>query len=273
MIDVTEAYGFTFAFPASDSAVGRCLRDYGEFARIGSTLAAQLSAGGTFIDVGANIGAYTLPVSRSANRVIAIEAQPAIVELLRRNISDNDVGNVQVIAAAAGYEVGEVEFPHVDLAASINFGAVGIGRTPGPTVRVPVIRLDDVAPPDTKCVKVDVEGYEPEVLTGALRVVTQVRPHWLVEVAIDTHRTRGVIGGLQQAGYRTYWLYDPFVTPRAPKAEWKGNEPGDVNVFAVPRETQQPVGMVEIGSEYHWPTSTVGFTYLHAFGIASDLET
>lgn len=270
MIDVTEAYGFTFAFPASDSAVGRCLRDYGEFARIGSTLAAQLSVGGTFIDVGANVGAYALPVSRSAKRVIAIEAQPSICELLRRNVADNNVSNIEIIGAAAGHEVGEVEFPAIDLDANINFGAVGIGRSRGPTVRVPVVRLDDLAPQDTQCVKIDVEGYEPEVLNGALNLVAQIRPSWLVEVATDTPRTRSVIGGLRQAGYRTYWFYDPFVTPRAPKRQWTGEEPGDINVLAISRERSQPVGMVEIGPDFDWPTSTAGFTYLHAFGIASD---
>lgn len=263
----TEAYGFEFAYPAGDVAVGRCLREFGEFGRVGSTLGAQLARGGTFIDVGANVGCYALPIARSARLVVAIEAQPSIAELLELNVGNSGLENISIIHAAAGAESGEIDFPAPDLAAVGNFGAVGIGRTKGPTQRVRMIRLDDVAPADTRVVKIDVEGYEAHVLNGSHRLLAETRPLWIVEVSKDGSDTRAIIDGLKALNYRTYWFYDPFVTPRASRGKWSLAEPGDISVFAVPAAVPQPREMPEIGKSYEWPTSLAPFKYLKAFGF------
>lgn len=122
MIQTTDAYGMTFSYPASDKTIGVCLREYGEFARMGVALAAQSTRGRGFADVGANIGVFSLPVSRTASSVVAIEAHPGIVDLLRRNVQANDRTNIQVIHAAAGAAVGKLSFPnHIGTAAYLPF--------------------------------------------------------------------------------------------------------------------------------------------------------
>lgn len=269
MIANAEAYGFDFAYPAGDIAVGRCLRDFGEFGRVGSTMAAQLSRGASFMDVGANVGCYALPVARTARSVVAIEAQPTIAELLDRNVVKSGLKNISVVKAAADAEDGWVDFPTPDLGEKRNFGAVGIGRTKVPKQRVRTVRLDDLAPADTRVVKIDVEGYELNVLSGAPNLLTNLRPFWMVEVAKDEARTRAVIDGLKSLRYRTFWFFDPFITPHAPRGVWSPKEPGDLSVFAAPHGGPQPAGMVEIGDAYEWPKSMVGFEYLKAFGYLS----
>lgn len=266
-MEFTEAYGFEFAYPRGDLAVGRCLRDHGEFARVGATLSAQISRGGSFVDVGANIGAITLPVARSAAHVVAIEAHPGIASLLSRNVTKNRLDNVQVLNAAAGAIQGFADFPALPLDGTGNFGMSAFGRQ-GVLARVPVVTLNDVAPSNTAMVKIDVEGYEAEVLAGASRVLSEVRPHWIVEADTDTQSSRATLKIMREAEYILYWFYDPFVTPLAPKAPWAGKRRGDLNVFGVPAEAPQPTGMLEIKEGDPWPTNISGFHYLKAFGIA-----
>lgn len=267
MFAVAEAYGFTFAYPSGDTTVGACLQEFGEFGRVGSTLAGQLARGATFVDVGANVGAYALPVSRQAARVIAIEAQPGVAALLARNIAENRLENVELIAAAAGPNTGAISFPAPQLDERINFGGLGVVSWTGPTVEVPMVRLDDVAPDGTRVVKIDVEGFELAVLEGAERLLAKMRPYWIAEAPSDTPPGRALVQRFHAAGYRTYWLYDPFVTPRAARGDWRrvfGK--GDVSVLAAPREAGQPVSMVEaVGGDYPWLSSTEGCGYLQAF--------
>src|SRR4051812_46304360 len=90
MLEVAEAYGLSFFYPRGDHAVGASLRDHGEFARPESDLICDYlaaAAPGTFIDVGANIGAIALPVAarHPAWRVLALEAHRGLAGVLAAN--------------------------------------------------------------------------------------------------------------------------------------------------------------------------------------------
>ena len=59
------------------------------------------AGGGVFVDIGANIGVFTLPAALRARSVIAIEASPEIGEMLERNVRENGLTNVRVFKCAA----------------------------------------------------------------------------------------------------------------------------------------------------------------------------
>jgi hypothetical protein len=68
---------------------------------------------GRFVDVGANIGYYSLLwVAQSPeNKAIAIEPSPRVQDLLRENVERNGFGDrITIVEAAAGWETGEVQF-------------------------------------------------------------------------------------------------------------------------------------------------------------------
>src|SRR5688572_1480089 len=68
-----------------------------------------LADGGVLVDVGANVGAFSLIGSEQPRaRVVAYEPHPATYELLRENLRRNDRGNVEAICAAAGSRDGEI---------------------------------------------------------------------------------------------------------------------------------------------------------------------
>ncbi|PZQ55614.1 MAG: hypothetical protein DI570_22065 [Phenylobacterium zucineum] len=130
-----------------------------------------------------------------------------------------------------------------------------------------MVRLDDVAPADTAMIKIDVEGYEAEVLAGAARLLRQSRPYVLAELATEPDKAEATIAAVRGAGHRAYWFVDPFVTPQAPKAPWQGKRRGDLHVFGVPAEVEQPRDMTEIRPGEPHPESLAGYPYLKAFGF------
>jgi len=132
-----------------------------------------LRPGDIFFDVGANIGLVSLVASElvgSQGRVYAFEPVPGTIALLERNIVLNDARNVQVEATALG-AVNDTrpiyEHPEVNRGAA---SLVPIGRTPA-SGTVPVTTLDAFvrqagAERPIRAIKIDVEGWEAEVLVG-----------------------------------------------------------------------------------------------------------
>src|SRR6266852_4122288 len=64
----------------------------------------RLRPSGVFVDVGANIGALALPVAacRPDARLICVEADPQIVSLLQRNVTENGRSNIEIVHCLAG---------------------------------------------------------------------------------------------------------------------------------------------------------------------------
>ena len=264
--DVTEAYGLKFAFPSGDTVVGAFLRDYGEFSRVIGDLAVDLK--GPFLDVGANIGTVALLAASRGIAVTAVEPHPGLAGLLRHNIEVNGFRNVQVIEAAAGEITGTADFPIAPMEASINFGSVGFGSN-FPTRPVQMVTLDDIVPTRCAFVKIDVEGFELDVLRGAENVLRIVRPVWLIE----HHGADGsgeVLDILRSGDYILYWFFSPFVTPNSPRNGGATKILGDMNILAVPKENSQPKNITLIDPNRPRPTSTQSFPYLAQYGFSMD---
>lgn len=138
------------------------------------------------IDVGANVGQFTTAIKAfwPEAEVLAFEPDPDIHVLLAENA--RRLGRVRTSALALGAEASELPLHrhHLSAMSTLRPGLVE-SYEPGDTVLVPVARLDDVAV-DVSLVdllKVDVEGYEVEVLRGATELLR--RTHLLlVEVSL-----------------------------------------------------------------------------------------
>lgn len=148
-----------------------------------------LRGGDAFVDVGANIGFYSLLAS-SANGgspVLALEPHPVASQRLRENALLNAFENIRIRAVAAGRAPGSA-----NLTANLvdqNRISVGVDDS-GPTITVPVVTLDaelvaqKINAGDVRLVKVDTEGFEANVLSGAHALLdANPGPVWLVEMA------------------------------------------------------------------------------------------
>lgn len=142
----------------------------------------RLRPGAVFVDIGANIGAFTIPISRlvgPSGHVIAIEPSPNIFPYLQRNIALNGLTNVSAIHCAAfdqdGLEVPFFEAPFE----KFGMGSLGAQFHDSP-VQVMARRLDsmlqDTQSERVDLIKVDVEGFEVSVFRGAEKLLTGNNP-------------------------------------------------------------------------------------------------
>lgn len=120
-----------------------------------------------FIDVGANVGSYTILAGGHVEaKVISIEPVPQTFEHLKRNIAINGINdNVLAYNLALGREQGELSF--TSTLDTMNHVATGSEKN---TIRVPVETMDTLLEKEKEpaLLKIDVEGFETDVLNGAL---------------------------------------------------------------------------------------------------------
>jgi len=131
-----------------------------------------LKPGDIFIDVGANIGYYTILAATQvgpAGKVYAIEASPTTYGLLRANVALNDLQNVVAVNMAVTDTECRVRIKSVD---TRNIGANKVERVDGPEAdTVPGRPLADIVDADldkARLIKIDVEGSEHLILPAIL---------------------------------------------------------------------------------------------------------
>lgn len=152
---------------------------------------------GTVIDVGANIGNHTVffGMFTSVEQVIAVEPHQPAAEYLRDNIAVNHLGSkVTQLACALGTTNGTVGLKP---GPARNMGHTKV--TSGDDIEL--ARLDDIATSDVSLLKIDVEGYELEVLTGGIELLGDQRPVLFIEAA-NLFRKRRIDKFLRRFGYQ-----------------------------------------------------------------------
>lgn len=269
MLETTNAYGLDLLTPSADTGVSKALREFGEFARPEVELIAELLGAGTYVDVGANLGSIALPVAQSGRRVVAIEANRGLAGLLATNALNNRLYNVEVHHAAVGETRRLAKFPMVPLSEVTNLGISGFhlaGRYPEEVVQMTT--LDAITPPDTTIIKIDVEGYERQVMVGAEAVLRNIRPAWIVESGSDTPENRVVMEMFRAAGYRLWWFLAPFVTRQTSRS----GDPsmltrGDFNIVALPDGREPPWEMPLVTGPPPRPVGPANYPYLARFGF------
>lgn len=124
-----------------------------------------------FVDVGANIGSYSILASAEIGaRTISIEPVPSTFGFLKENILLNDVDSlVEALNIGLAAKKGVIEFTKsLD---TVNHVATGDETD---TIEVHIDTLDDVVKETTPClIKIDVEGYESEVFKGGHRTLAK----------------------------------------------------------------------------------------------------
>lgn len=139
----------------------------------------SLAPDSTFVDVGANIGTYTVLASAvvgPSGKVVAIEPHPFIFRYLQRNVAANKLQNVFAVDVAVGAKRQTALMQYSEK----NPGETHVtSQLHAEATEVPMARLDDVLSDlgisTVDYLKIDVEGYELLVLHGAKRVIDASR--------------------------------------------------------------------------------------------------
>ncbi len=149
-----------------------------------SYLRHALAPGGVFIDVGANVGYYTLAAAAhvgSAGRVLAFEPDPITFEALRRSIELNRMAaHVTCVNEALSSFRGGAEIYRTDGTSHSLVAATAVYRNFAGAAQVRVTSLDAwmetaASPPSrVDLIKIDVEGEEPRTVAGMLATLPKV---------------------------------------------------------------------------------------------------
>lgn len=155
----------------------------------------RLKPGMTFLDVGANVGYFSLLAASRVGRegrVFSVEPSPYAYERLAATVRANGLSQVRTFRM--GLSSAEGELPLYVPPASDGFHSPSMAAGWETTVTVPVRRLDDCLDEwgveTVDLMKLDVEGHEPHVLEGAAgslaagrirAVLVEFNDHWLRE--------------------------------------------------------------------------------------------
>ncbi len=260
---LVEAKHGRFLVNPRDTYIGRSMLAYGEYSEVEWDFLSQLvPENGAVVEVGANIGTFTVPLARKVGPrglVLAFEPQPLVFNQLAANLALNDLVSAQAINAACGADAGWTGINRIDPMREVNFGGVRFEalRNDESDVRVRVERLDDVV--DLAAVdllKIDVEGMELDVLEGAAELIVSRRPLIYVE-AQHPDRSPELLSFLDEAGYKMWWHLPPLYRPDnffANDENIWGRQFLSTNVFCAPEEAKLQVnGLREVAGEDDHP--------------------
>lgn len=183
------------------------------FSDLVEVMLACIEPGNFVLDLGAHLGTFALAAAAAGCHVVAIEASPTNVALLRASAALNGFHNLRVLHAAVSDKPGFLEFaPHGP------WGHVA-GAVPDsdvPLISVPAITVDEMMPevglPRVDFIKMDVEGSELNALRGMKSLLSGTHP---VRILYESNtytldffglRPNHLLSELHQYGYTSFML-------------------------------------------------------------------
>ncbi len=195
------------------SSLGRAIYMKGDFdPKVFEPLASRLQPGGVFVDVGANVGFYSLralDLVGTNGAVHAFEIDPRPLRCLRKTIVKEALGNVYLHEQAVGDQNGPGFLVQREDCGHSSVATEGDG------MRVPMITLDSWREKHpggvVQAIKLDIEGGELRALRGAIELLRREQPLLVCEAVDDPQDRRrndsqALFGLLESAGYRWRWI-------------------------------------------------------------------
>jgi len=178
--NTAEDYEMIYALPAEKPEIF-FLRD---------AMVALNPTSGVFVDVGAHVGQHAMFLSGSAEQVIAFEPYPPVLKRLQHLVELNALHNVVIRPVGLGAEDAELPFFAPDGGAEATGSFVqefSDDNTPYETlpIRVGDAELNALGISSSTLIKVDVEGFERDVLKGLRKTLNTQRPVVMMEVLTD----------------------------------------------------------------------------------------
>jgi FkbM family methyltransferase len=223
--------------------VGRCLDLYGQYSEGEVRLMRNfLREGDTAIDVGANIGALTVPMSRIVGEgglVHAIEADRETFNVLCANLALNAIRNTRPL----------------NVLATARAPAIA-GRADGASSGAARVPLDSLELERCDFIKVDVDGGELDVLRSGEMQIERFRPVLYFENEVRDQSSALLDFVLHALDYDLYFHPTPLFEPDNffgnPVNHWAPTEFVSMMVLGIPRERKLNVGLRRIASADDW---------------------
>lgn len=149
-----------------------------------NTICNKISPNNSYWDIGANLGLRSMVSLTGKTETVLFEPNLDLNKRLIENIELNKVGKYEVINECVSDETGELPF-YISKSTYLSSLHEGMSAREGESIeiKIKVIKLDDYhysLPP--KYIKVDVEGFELNVLKGAQKLIQEFKPIWVLEI-------------------------------------------------------------------------------------------
>lgn len=160
-----------------DEYVGKSIHNYGEFSAEECDIILSLADKTKLsLDIGSNIGVMAQMFEHYGYPCVAFEPQPEIHKLLVKNFKG------ETHNCALGSAEGTAQMPRLRYGARYNYGGMSLNtRSELGSYPVPLKTLDSFKFENVGFIKLDVEGWEEEVLKGAIETISKYRPIMYIE--------------------------------------------------------------------------------------------
>ena len=203
------------------------------------------------IDIGANVGFYSCLAAARGKQVIAVEPLPGNLKFLYSNLAFNGLWNVEVFPMGLSSSPGLKRlYGTADTASFVR----GWGDATEKTLCTvaPVTTLDLICATRFHglqyTIKMDVEGFELQVLQGALQTLDlDPKPFWLVEILLNDRAVPGGINPTFSDTFEMFWSHG-----------YEARQADDSQALVTPREVRHWV------DEGRVPTGTSNFLFTGA---------
>ncbi len=167
-----------------------------------------IKPGSIVVDIGANIGNHTVFFSRvcRASQVIAFEPQSECFANLLRNVQLNRLEGVQCFRLGLGAAPGRAA---VELYKPWNSGGLTLKEQADGAFEI--ITLDSLSIPKIDVLKIDVEGFQKQVLEGAVETIKRTRPKIIIEMREgidDVENTHALLLNIGSTGFQKLTNYE-----------------------------------------------------------------
>lgn len=204
-----------------------------------------LKPGFVFLDIGANIGLMSVIASKYVGEngmVYAVEANPNTVSILQANIELNNCKNIELIPVALSDEKGSaLLFENWE----VNRGGASLISQSDEQqgVEVKMELLDELFDENTRVhlVKIDVEGFEPQVIRGGMTWFKKQQPIFIIEVSEKREKEVGpsptaILQLVQTIGNYSFYKQKGTKERKGKLIEIKSKEdlPSHDNIICIP---------------------------------------
>ncbi len=235
---------------SSDLYIGNSMKLYGEYSEIELSIIMKFITEGDYVfDIGANIGAFTIPFLKKIGRsgkVFSFEPQKEIFEILKMNIKNNKKHNIELFQAGLGLDKTTVDLTFINYNAVDNFGGISLVQDKSNPFfpnksdlkqKISIMCLDQFLHLK-KCnfIKIDVEGMEPDVINGGKLFLNKFRPiMWIENHRVFPNKLNKL---LLESNYNLYWALSFLFNPENYLNTKINHFPNicSENILAIPKE-------------------------------------
>jgi FkbM family methyltransferase len=276
---VRGRYGM-IAYWDADLVIGASVAAYGEwFESEVEVFRAYCGPGDTVVDVGANIGTHTMALASivgSRGQVVSIEPQRPMHMLVCANAVMNGYLQVEPHRVAAGARTNTMRCGVPNYRKPSSFGGYDMRGSAAAAANADIAETIRIVPLDSllheslslRLIKIDVEGSERDVVTGAARIIARRRPVLYIENDRIEH-SRDLIQTIRALGYRLYWHIPAFFNPknfagrtdnihpvgmfRVEGRLWVNGVSLNLLCIAAERDLPVPSDAIEVGDDHEHP--------------------